>query len=623
MNNYIFENRRTALYSQPLIWLLIYGAFNSISAQETVSFPARSSDLINGRYWTVAEFSEGCCKMDFQVKRYVNNHWVGADDQGASLDYGVPLYAPANGEVCSCWRNFPDENSDQIFKGGNHIKIKTAENNIISLNHLKPGSIPQGLCPNNNDNTVYPSNMTHQGKWYVAGYIEPQNRPKIKEGEFIGQVGDSGNSAGAHLHMSIAPVIGIDQFGREDVGNERPLRFRQAWGHSYTNNQNVRPEGWYRYLGGEFTNNDFKIIHPSPFLRRATMDAGSIRKVDVAFISGDRFVTALIDSDHKLKLISWDLIGLDNIIRREDIEAGIVSDVQVIKGQSDDVVVAVKALNGELKLIWYGITPSGAFSRRAEISAGLIMELDLLRTGNLPRLDFSFVTVVRDATSNLKIIAWDLRSTLSGSSIIRRGDVQAGRVSSLSSSPAENFRGLYTAVRDNDNNLKIIPWRISSNGMSITRGQDISAGEINGKISIVAINQGACIAVGDSENNTRIITVESTSDGDIIERKSTLVLNEVREVNLLSTPNAGSNISAIVKDSEGDLRLIGLLINRDGSNLRRIGSSVAGNASQISADGVSRSYPGNSPRDMILTALSDSNGNLKLIAWDTNLNNPE
>ncbi|MCE7922778.1 MAG: hypothetical protein DYG98_06960 [Haliscomenobacteraceae bacterium CHB4] len=353
------------------------------------------------------------------------------------------------------------------------------------------------------------------------------------------------------------------------------------------------------------------------------MDAGSIRKVDVAFISGDRFVTALIDSDHKLKLISWDLVGLDNIIRREDIEAGIVSDVQVIKGQSDDVVVAVKALNGELKLIWYGITPSGAFSRRAEISAGLIMELDLLRTGNLPRLDFSFVTVVRDATSNLKIIAWDLRSTLSGSSIIRRGDVQAGRVSSLSSSPAENFRGLYTAVRDNDNNLKIIPWRISSNGMSITRGQDISAGEINGKISIVAINQGACIAVGDSENNTRIITVESTSDGDIIERKSTLVLNEVREVNLLSTPNAGSNISAIVKDSEGDLRLIGLLINRDGSNLRRIGSSVAGNASQISADGVSRSYPGNSPRDMILTALSDSNGNLKLIAWDTNLNNPE
>ena len=31
---------------------------------------------------------------------------------------------------------------------------------------------------------------------------------------------------------------------------------------------------------------------------------------------------------------------------------------------------------------------------------------------------------------------------------------------------------------------------------------------------------------------------------------------------------------------------------------------------------------GKDPRDMILTAFKDSEGNLKLITWDTNLNNP-
>lgn len=77
-----------------------------------------------------------------------------------------------------------------------------------------------------------------------------------------------------------------------------------------------------------------------------------------------------------------------------------------------------------------------------------------------------------------------------------------------------------------------------------------------------------------------------------------------------------------MRDSEGKLRLIGLLMNGNGSNLRRIGTSKAGPASLIAAAGVSRSYYGLDPRDMILTALRDSVGNLKLITWDTNLINP-
>jgi len=60
----------------------------------------------------------------------------------------------------------------------------------------------------------------------------------------------------------------------------------------------------------------------------------------------------------------------------------------------------------------------------------------------------------------------------------------------------------------------------------------------------------------------------------------------------------------------------------DGTDLRRTGSSKAGAATKISLHGVSRSYPGLDPRDMVLTALRDNGGELKLITWDTNLVNP-
>jgi len=77
-----------------------------------------------------------------------------------------------------------------------------------------------------------------------------------------------------------------------------------------------------------------------------------------------------------------------------------------------------------------------------------------------------------------------------------------------------------------------------------------------------------------------------------------------------------------VRDASGEMMLIGWVVNNDGTDRRRTGSSKAGAATKISLDGVSRSYPGLEPRDMVLTSLRDSGGALKLITWDTNLVNP-
>ena len=136
------------------------------------------------------------------------------------------------------------------------------------------------------------------------------------------------------------------------------------------------------------------------------------------------------------------------------------------------------------------------------------------------------------------------------------------------------------------------------------------------------LRQGVAAAVKDGEGRLRMLTWSVSSNGDIGARRGTYIAREVSEISLVDTPHSESNLTAVVRNAEGDLQLIGYAINDNGSNLRRVGSSVAGGASKISAAGVSRSYPGNDPRDMILTSLRDSSGNLRLISWDTNLNNP-
>jgi hypothetical protein len=177
-------------------------------------------------------------------------------------------------------------------------------------------------------------------------------------------------------------------------------------------------------------------------------------------------------------------------------------------------------------------------------------------------------------------------------------------------------------VRNSAANLEVIPWKISSDGYTLTKGDEGSSGQIGYDISVAPLAQGVAVAVADSEGKLRVKTWESSAGGDITAIHDTLVEGAVTEIDLLATPLSGSNLTAAVRDSDGALRLIGVLSNGDGTNLRRVGSSKAGAASHIAAAGVSRSYPGLNPRDMILTAIRDGGGNLKLITWDTNLVNP-
>lgn len=604
-----------------------------VAAQETISFPSRSSDLANDSYWTVGEFGEGCCTLDLNVRRWDGDSWekrTGSSTNAQDYDWNVPPYAPANGVIASCWRNFPDDPSpgvnppnNNIFTGGNHVVIITDQGNAISMAHLKEGTIRADLCPSNAGSTQFPSTMTKQGDWRVAAYIKQADRPRVTEGDFIGRAGNSGNSSGPHLHMSISNITGTDGNGREQLAaSSSAIKLRNVWGHRFEENQKDTSDGWYRFLGGEFSeaspHSGFKMLHPSPYLRRASASAGVVKGIDTVFVSELKAVTAVVDAANNLKLISWDLVGVDTINRKGDIGAGAVKDVAIALA-SDHVLVAVRQMDDVLKMIAYRVTPSGGFTRVADASAGKISALAMTEGGTRRA-----VTAVRDEAGNLKIIVWDIQLANNGTaSIVRLGQASAGAISALAISRAGNFNGVFTAVRDSANNLKVIPWKLSADGNTVTRGADGSAGAIGTQIAIAPLRQGVAAAMRDAQGNLRIITWSTNSAGDIGVRHDTGVAGGISEVNILGTPHADSNLTTVVRDTDGNLLLIGWAINDNGTNIRRLGSTKAGAATTIAAGGVSRSYSGHlDPRDMILTALKDSEGNLKLITWDTNLNNP-
>ncbi|MFN0014024.1 MAG: M23 family metallopeptidase [Saprospiraceae bacterium] len=574
-------------------------------------------------YWTVTEFSEGPAVIDFNVSKYDGGQWKqgSSSKETDSYDYLMPLYSPANGEICSCWRNFPNENGPKVFTGGNHVVIKTEDNQLISIAHLAPGTLDAKLCPPNDDATVYPSDMTKEGFWRVASYIPPGQRPKIKEGQFIGKVGSSGNSSGPHLHMSSSPVTGTDSKGREAAGDAVPMRFRNAWGHAYVAGQNVTPSGWYRYINQQFTNNGFKIVHPSPYLIRDQKQGEKIKKTDIAFVSETRAVTASIAANNKAKLTSWNITGLAVLAPASNLELGLATNVRIISGLPGQIVVGTHEGSGDLKLALFEVQNNGSFVKKSEQNAGKVANFELIRLAYGAADNYFFATVIRDGSNSMKLIAWDLNPD---GTIVKKGTaLGAGQTTtSVTACRSRTFKGIYTAERNQNGDLEVTPFRIAPDGMSFIKGKSLDAGGVSSKISIAPLAQGACVAMVDADNNTRFITMQASAAGDIVERNETLVLTGAQEVSVLSTPVAESNLTAVVKDAENRLRIIGLLMNDDGTDLRRIGTSVGNPASQIMSDAISKPYSGNSNRDLIITAYINSSGNLELATWDTNMNNP-
>ena len=205
------------------------------------AFFSKQQDIPAGAYWTVTN-DHGGEGRDLVLKRWTGSKWTSLKSSVSEADYnnnpspandshlafGVKVYAISDGEVMTCWRNAPenphakdsvtpqrdgcvDEDKDgnkceyyrscscEIPQSGNHVNVRMADGTVILYAHLKSGSIPSSVCPNdatfvkNANDTSGPNGFVPE-IWIPAG-----DRPKITKGQLIGQVGNNGASGGPHL----------------------------------------------------------------------------------------------------------------------------------------------------------------------------------------------------------------------------------------------------------------------------------------------------------------------------------------------------------------------------------------------------------------------------------------
>lgn len=287
--------------------------------------------------------------------------------------------------------------------------------------------------------------------------------------------------------------------------------------------------------------------------------AGAATNIDIA--RGNRVVTSCRTASGDLKLITWDVAANGTITRRSDSgsQAGTATAIKILAVSNTLFVTACRSGSGNLFLISWRLNANGSLTRLADSgsAAGGISEVSLLKlplSGSSERI----VTSVRDADGDLKVIVWRVSSN---GALTRLGDSgsRAGAATLIRSALDPSGR-VVTAVRDGSGDLKLIVWGVSANGATIQRLGDSgsAAGAIGGN-SLASLTNGVVSAVRTSEGSLKLIAWTVNVNGSITRRSdSGSQAGEASLINVLS--NIGVRALTMVtpvRTGSGTLKLIG------------------------------------------------------------------
>lgn len=155
-------------------------------------------------------------KVNEEGRFYINN--------GSELEdvfsFGEPVFSPVDGVVAAIVDTLPNSEitlapSDSLNPAGNHVVIQFETDRFLFLAHFEPNTI-----------------SFHKGD-------------TIKAGDYVGNVGNSGNTSWPHLHMHIQDLPMIDNQNATGF----PFRF--------TKMERKRWLTWRTVNNGSLTRNDY------------------------------------------------------------------------------------------------------------------------------------------------------------------------------------------------------------------------------------------------------------------------------------------------------------------------------------------------------------------------------
>ena len=592
-----FAVRILLLVTQLVSFLLPVAAFGQADESETLGLPFRAIDLPPGHFWTVTNDHGPDNARDLGVLRKTNaggfsgktangemntacreSGIVDCDVYGGNLTYGLPLVAPVDGVVVSCWRNHEnaptprrphprrccggllksdgkcllgacdrncqeklddcDEcpantpNECRITRSGNHVALLTNDMRTVIVSHLAPGTIPARLCPFDEPLMQDARNKPcRRCPFPTESTIPEGQRPVVKRGDFLGRVGRSGASGGPHVHTGTRRVA-VNGAGHLRNDDQIPYRAVSAWMRARDDEN-----GWQKMDGAILPREDGnELLHPTPFLRRSSLAGSAIQQITLTSSA----VTATKTASNKLQVTSWGVTAGGKIsIQTKKATSGDVTRFAVARpGNGRSVITALEAANGTLKLIFWRVTSSGQVTRGASSStAGAVDDVALTRYP----VGRGVVSAVKTASGDLKVTAWDVTDD---DDIVRRGSasgtpVRAVAVATIKDgrthqeSSAQRFEGVVTAAKTAAGRLRVTTWRFDRQNASLSRVDSANAGEITGHLAVVAVAvepaREMIVTAARSTDGMRVISWQVDSQGTLTKRRERR-LGEAREI---------------------------------------------------------------------------------------------
>lgn len=601
----------------------------------------------------------GRCQLDLHALRWdhASQNWtrsktrpnIGSFSSNFSDDvmWDMPVYAPVDGQVVACWRNLPDDDVDGdssncpggasvCISGGNHVNILTDDGHLVFFGHLKQGSIPSALCPIT-DTYLYNSDGKTCG---LPGWSGLRNGSRldlrniaprtVRKGDYLGTIGTSGAGQGVHLHMH------VKSYSQDSNGNHcevtdgfLPLEFSES---SYqVRTPGLEPDTqWTRLTQDRLPiNGSSFLLWPDPVGPRtgeALLSTGTRPSVALTAEGG---LVAYRNSSGSLSATAFRTPGTSLSVGASD-HAGAVSEVAASSiGSGRHVAVGARNGSGRFQLIPYYISSTGQLSRGSGYTAGTADKIALTPSPQ----HTGVVAAMRNGAGGISVI--DFSTPVQGGSIsVSRNGSAASSISVKRVAAATirrgrglnqgygAFSGVITAERRHDDRLVLRSWSVSSQGsVQLLDGGAASLGGAPLLVRDVDIS-----VVGAGSREYAVTSARRLSDDHLIVQ--TWEVRRGGDVRLIETHNAGpiSKVAVAeggdydaltaIRDSSGNLALLSWTVDRDQplGRLRRSGKRQFTSVGDV--DVAARASD-----DYAVAAFVDSSGRIKVARFETNYDN--